>query len=335
EGRILRDKGLYILPVAKSSEVIVLNLTAWEEFAAANPRFADPAATLATWESVGLAAESYRNWSGQAMIGLDSLANYLIAGCKQLGVDLLQVTNGQGQINFDREALHRLWDIYYVNTVQGGFAAYGDYRTDDLASGQLIAGAVSSASGSWLPEQAWLNGKQRDVTWLALPYPVFRDAQAVCIQQGAGMAVTRSNSKQEAAAVIFLSWLTRPEQNVTFAISAGYLPVTQSGLHSQLLQDSMLDLGQSGTYLCLNAFLNQLSVSQLHFAPAFAESQDIRALLENSLAKFAAEARKTWENQAANGTCTEKLQTLLCTEAAFEKWYSQLVLDAGQMLDQN
>ena len=88
EGRFATSKGsgLYILPIAKSSEVIALNMTAWSAFAAENPRFADPVAALATWESLGQAAEAYRSWSdGKAMIGFDSLANFLIVGSRQIG----------------------------------------------------------------------------------------------------------------------------------------------------------------------------------------------------------------------------------------------------------
>jgi len=82
-GRFLNEQKLYILPVAKSSEALVLNLSAWEAFAKANPRYADPAAALSTWETVGQAAEAYRRWSGKAMLGFDDPANFLIIGCRQ------------------------------------------------------------------------------------------------------------------------------------------------------------------------------------------------------------------------------------------------------------
>ena len=51
----------------------------------------------------------------------------------------------------------------------------------------------------------------------------------MAVQQGAGMVVTKSDEAREKAAVTFLKWFTAPEQNVRFAMSSGYLPVTYEG----------------------------------------------------------------------------------------------------------
>ncbi len=342
EGRLLNNGQLYILPLAKASEAIAVNLTAWQDFAAENPRFADPVVTFANWESIGLASDAYYRWSdGESMIGFDSLANFMIVGCRQLGIDLLQTADGKGQINLDREALHRIWDIYYTHTVLGGFAEFGKFRTDDIKSGQLIAGVVSTSAGPYLPFQVNQEANiASEIDLQVLSYPVFKDAARVCVQQGAGLAVCRSSETREVAAVLFLDWLTRPEQNVSFAVEASYLPVTESALKSQLLRDNLDALGaaspaKTGTQLCLNAFLFQLQDYQLYYPNAFSGSYEIRSLLADSLKNAARTAHLSWLGELKSGISPDNLHDRYINEAVFEQWYSQLVLQAGQLMDQN
>lgn len=331
EGRFPGDDKLYVLPIAKSTEVIALNLTAWREFAADNPRFTDPAVALATWESIAQAAEAYRIWSGgHGMIGFDSLANYLIVGSQQLGIDLFAESEGQGTVNLDRNVMRKLWDIYYVNTVIGGFAEVGDYRADDLANGDLIAGILSTASGSWLPTQFEL---------IILPYPTFEGMPEICVQQGAGLTITKSDSQHETAAASLLSWLVRPEQNVNFAVSSSYLPVTELALQSQLLRDSLSLLvsgspDQINTANCLTAFLGQMTSHKLYFPASFSGSGDIRDLLEKALKDTAQAARKEWLNELTTNTNSDNLQSKYINDVAFEAWYSSMLIETGRILDQ-
>lgn len=332
EGHFPGDDKLYLLPIAKSSEVIALNITAWRKFAADNPQFTDPAAALATWESVAQAAEAYRIWSGgRSMIGFDSLANYLIIGSQQLGVDLFAESNGQGTVNLDRDVMRKLWDIYYVNTVIGGFAEIGDYRADDLANGDLIAGVLSTASGPWLPTQ--------DIELMILPYPTFEGMPEICVQQGAGLAVIKSDSLHETAAASLLGWLVRPEQNVNFAVSSSYLPVTDLALQSQLLRDSLSSLAagspdQINTANCMNVFLDQMTNHKLYFPAAFKGSGDVRDLLEKTLKDTARAARKEWLNSLTANVSMEKLQNQYINDVAFEAWYSAMLIETGRILDQ-
>ena len=329
--------GLYILPIAKSSEVVALNLTDWQSFAADNPRYADPTATFSTWESISQAAEAYQNWSGgKAMIGFDSLANFIIAGSRQSGISLIDTTAGKVAINLDREALRQIWNIYYVGIVQGSWGAPGDYRADDLASGDLIAGVVSTASGTWLPDHVASVEGRRPIELTVLPYPAFRDGEPVCIQQGAGMAVTRSDASHEAAAAIFLDWLIRPEQNVSFAIGSSYLPVTGQALQSQLLRDSIRQVADGGAVpaaaQCLDVFLRQISTQTLYFPGAFHGSDRIRSYLEKSLMETARAARQNWLCDQQSNIAADQLKTRYFCDAAFESWYSAIILGTDQIL---
>lgn len=342
EGRFVDGKALYLLPLAKSSEAVVVNMTFWSDFTAANPRFADTIATFSTWESLSQAAEAYRHWSkGEALFGFDSLSNFLIVGSSQLGTTLMGIENSKGHLDLNRETLRRLWDLYYVNIVTGSFAQYGSYRTEDLAQGRLVAAAVSTASGSWFPNQVTKGGRPEPIELQVYHYPTFRDAERVCVQQGAGMAITRSDTPDEAAAAIFLGWLTRPEQNILFTISSGYLPVTSKALQSQLMRDALENLDrsradQAGTALCLETFLVQLEDSRLFYPAAFKNSDLIRDYLGQSLFSTAADARQRYlADMAANSLSTDpqKLLERYVNDVAFESWYSAIILETERLLD--
>ena len=45
------------------------------------------------------------------------------------------------------------------------------------------------------------------------------------VQQGAGMAVTKSDEEHEYAASVFLKWFTQKNQNLRFVCESSYMPV--------------------------------------------------------------------------------------------------------------
>ena len=126
EGRIAADGTLRIFPTAKSTEIMMLNKTDWEPFAAATGTALED---LRTIEGVVEAAQAYYEWTddltpdipedGKALYGRDSMANYFIIGMKQLGVEIFQVENGELTLNVPKEELRRLWENYYVPMVKG------------------------------------------------------------------------------------------------------------------------------------------------------------------------------------------------------------------------
>jgi len=148
--------------------------------------------------------------------------------------------------------------------------------------------------------------------------------------------VARSDARHETGAVLLLSWLIRPEQNVEFTVPSGYLPVTRPALQSQLLQDSLANLdvaGAKGNSLCLHTFLDQMSYSRLYFPVAFRGSYAVRQQLENSLAEIAYDSHLSWLQDQKNGAIPPATLESYTNEAVFEKWYSQLINDTGRLLN--
>ena len=92
EGEFSGDGSLKIFPMAKSTEVMMLNYTDWEKFAGETGVTTDD---LKTWEGLVDVSEKYYNYTddltpdipndGKAFFGRDSIANYMSIGAKQLG----------------------------------------------------------------------------------------------------------------------------------------------------------------------------------------------------------------------------------------------------------
>lgn len=333
EGRIMGDQNVYLLPLAKASEVIAVNMQLWQKFYADNPRYENAAEIFSSWETIAAAATAYNRWSqGRPMFAVDSLANFIIIGNKQLGVEILSRKGQGGEVNLDRESMYRLWQIYVPSIITGGFSDSDIFVSEQMARGEIAAGLVSTSAGPYLPALSADSGSGESQLQI-FAYPVFTDGEPFCVQQGAGLAVARSEDvNREKAAVILLQWLTRPEQNVSFAISSGYLPVTKPALQSQLLQEYLKRLQEAepekpGIYLTLHTFLQQMDSHGLYSTPAFSGSLYARNIISSSLLDYAAARRSEYQNNVSAGKNPDLLYDQYINSAAFEAWYSQLLLD--------
>ena len=64
----------------------------------------------------------------------------------------------------------------------------------------------------------------------------------VAVQQGAGMVVTKGSDEEIEASVEVLKYLTEPENNTSFSIGSGYLPVNKKA-------NDMVEIRKGGTDL--------------------------------------------------------------------------------------
>lgn len=248
EGAFAGPDSVYLFPIAKSTEILMVNMTDFAPFAAAcdvDER------NLATWEGIATVAEKYYRYTdaltetpndGKAFFGRDSVANYILVGCTQLGRPLMQAEGGQVTFDVDRNALRRLWDNYYVPYVCGHFAALGRFRSDDAKTGDIIALVGSSTGCSYFPSDVTrADGSSYPITAKVFPTPNFAGCEKYAVEQGADMAVTKSDTRTEQAAVTFLKWFAEPAQNIRFSARTGYLPVQKAANSIDLLSTAVTD----------------------------------------------------------------------------------------------
>ena len=140
------DSGtIKIFPVAKSTELLFLNDTDWQAFAAATGATYED---LSTMEGLVATAGKYYDWTdartaapddGKALFGRDAMANYMLIGAKELGSTLFTVENGKMTVNLTEDVARKLWENYYVPFVKGWFAGEGRFRSDDIKTGNVLA----------------------------------------------------------------------------------------------------------------------------------------------------------------------------------------------------
>ncbi|AEF81732.1 extracellular solute-binding protein [Leadbettera azotonutricia] len=213
----------YLLPVAKSTEVLFLNKTIFDRFAADTPGVS--LGQLATFEGIIAAAEQYREWSGgKTFYCPDELFNYTMIGMEQMGESFVQ---GK-RLNVASPSFTRVWDSYYGPAARGEVAIFSNFGSQLALSGEVVAVSSTSAGAMYFPTSVtYADNSKEDVEFVVLPFPVFAGGEKVAAQRGGGMCVLKSTAAKEYGAGVFLKWLTEPAQNLRFTAATGYMPVMQ------------------------------------------------------------------------------------------------------------
>jgi multiple sugar transport system substrate-binding protein len=229
EGR-LADGGLYVFPIAKSTEVLFVNKTLFDRFSRdTGARIED----LQSFEGIIRTASLYYEWTdrqtpdipndGKMFYMPDSIFNLFLVGCRQLGAEF----TADGQLNLNTPQHKKVWDFYFTPAVMGQVAVFDGYATDLAKTGDIVCSTGSTAGVSFFsPTVTYADNTSEPIELAILPYPVFEGGKKVAIQRGAGMSVIKSTREKEHLAGIFLKWFTSPENNMRFVSSTGYFPVT-------------------------------------------------------------------------------------------------------------
>lgn len=327
EGKFSENGELKIFPTAKSTEVFVMNKTDWEKFAEATGAEMEQ---LQTIEGVTKTAEEYYRWTdslteepgdGKAFYGRDAMANYMIIGAKQLGVEIFSVSDGKVTLNFDKEVVRKLWDNYYIPFVKGYFAASGGFRSDDVKTGNILAFVGSSSGAMFFPEEVILDDDSAyPIELEVLEVPKFKDAEPYVVQQGAGMVVAEKSEKEKYASVQFLKWFTEDKSNIEFALSSGYLPVKKEANKIETVKEQAGDIKDNNLKIVEKA-MGTIEQNQLYTTKAFEHGTDARNILEYALSDQAEQDREQVLEKMRNGVSMEDATEEFTSDAAFEDWY--------------
>ena len=228
EGR-LSDSGLYVFPIAKSTEVLYVNQTLFDRFAAETGASAD---MLSTFEGIAELSKMYYEWSGgKQFYAADSWFNFAEVGMAQLGDSIFE---GEA-LSLDGDNYAHIFETVYAPAVEGGIAIYDGYSSDLSKTGDLVCSTGSSAGILFYGDTiTYTDGTVENVEYSILPYPVFENGTKAAIQRGGGLMVAKSDEQKEYAAGVFIKWLTASEQNMSFVANTGYLPVTKEAFENDL-----------------------------------------------------------------------------------------------------
>ena len=208
-----------ILPLAKSTEVLFVNRTLFDRWAATSGASYDD---LKTWEGIYALAERYAADTGKCFLVNDYHFNYFQVGVESLGESFFQ----NDGVRFG-PAFERAWEPYAHAALEGGVWLQDGYATESLRTGDTIVSVASSASVLYYSDTVtYPDNTSEQVSITSMPYPVFDGGEKLVMQRGVGMCTTKSTPEREKACITFLKWLTSPERNVEFVTSLGYMPVT-------------------------------------------------------------------------------------------------------------
>lgn len=323
EGRLGSSDALKVFPVAKSTEIMLVNKTEWVAFASATGA---KTSQLSTWEGIVDVAGKYYDWSGgKAFFGRDAFANYVLIGSRQLGTEMFAVDCGRLTLNIDENVMRRLWDNYVVPYARGWFGAYGRYRSDDVKTGQLAALVGSTSGAMYFPTQVTRDdGTTYPIECMVLPLPNFRDTVPYAVQQGAGMVVTKSTAAREYGAVVFLKWFTGKECDLAFSLSSGYLPVGKEASQPQALEQAMDSAGMTGMMREIMTMGAEVVRSyQLYTNKAFKNGVEARRLVEESMVEAAQQARKAYLGMTRSGVSGDAAAQQAAGDEAFARWLAE------------
>lgn len=231
------DDRLVVMPVAKSTEILYVNKTAFDRFSAATgARLSD----LETWEGLFALAEKYVQWTdsltpdipgdGKVFFVHDFHFNYFQVGVESLGENFFSADT----LAFG-DAFDTVWEPYARATLSGGVWLESGYATEPLRTGDSIVSVASSASVLYFSDTVtYADNTSEQIDVLTLPCPAFENGKKLVMQRGAGICTVKTTPEREAACITFLKWLTDAKRNVEFVTSLGYMPVKQESFDTYL-----------------------------------------------------------------------------------------------------
>lgn len=335
EGRLGKDNRFKIFPTAKATEIMMVNKTDWDKFAKAKGLSTKD---LETWEAIRKTSELYYNWTdslteeendGKSFFGRDALANYMLVGGKQLGEEIFQVEEDDVRINLDPDAMRRIWDNYYLPYISGYYTSYGRFSTDDAKTGEIIALVGSTTGATYFPEDVTVGDDDSyKIELMVLPLPNFENTSLDAVQQGAGIAVIKSDKAQEEASVEFLKWFTEDARNLDFSIETGYLPVKKEAYDIDLFKEKLEKEKEEGLskqlQITIPLAMEQVGKYNLHATKAFKQGGRARSILESSLDDKTKEDREKVIDLIASGLKHEDAVKQFSSDENFKKWLLEL-----------
>ncbi len=294
EGKV--EGRLVVFPVAKSTEILFVDKTLFDRFAAETGATIEQ---LDTWEGLYEMSKMYYQWTdaqtpeverdGKAFFVHDYHFNYAQVGVASLGEDFF---NGE-QIAYG-DGFMKMWEPYADAAVQGGVWLQEGYATEPLRTGDVIVSVASSASVLYYEDiVTYPDNHSEPIQVVARPVPCFAEGEKMVMQRGAGFCTVKSTPEKEAAAVVFLKWLTEPKINVQFVTSVGYMPVTEAAF--QYLPKAIEDLKNPKYKSLYEAFIETQASYSFYTAPQLASYLEQEQTFEKTTRSQLRSAYLKWQ----------------------------------------
>ena len=193
-----------------------------------------------------------------------------------------------------------------------------------MKTGDILAYTGSTSSSMYFPDAIEKDDQSYPIECIAMKAPVLEGGENVRVQQGAGMAVTKSDAQHEYAACVFLKWFTQEENNMRFVCDSGYMPVLKEANSVEALDEVIAkdDLNiSSKTYDCLKTIMQDADTAQYYTSKNFDNGYQTRKVLDYNLSDRAVADRAAVEEAIAAGADREEILEKYISEESFDNWY--------------
>lgn len=307
EGKI--DGKLLVFPAAKSTEILFINKTLFDRFAAETGAKEED---LNTWEGLFNMAKIYNKWTddktpdvtgdGKNFFVHDYHFNYFQVGCESLGEKFFSSSNQDGAIAFGPK-FRQIWEPYADAAISGGVWLREGYATEPLRTGGAIVSVASSASVLYYEDiVTYENNISEPIEVVAHPVPVFDGGENLVMQRGAGFCTLKSTPEKEKAAATFLKWLTEPDNNIEFVTKAGYMPVTQAAFDR--LSDAAIKLENPKYRSLYEALKDTQENYHFYVAPQLPNYLDLEMRFEKNVRLELDRERQKYQETVTNNDNT-------------------------------
>lgn len=323
------DGKLYILPVAKSTELLLMNETRLDQFLAAHPDCKTE--DMASWEGLERMAEEYFKWTddmtpdipgdGSPFVGADNLVNYFIAMNHAMGSDIYHYDqDGKVVPDLDLDIIKKLFLNYYEPFTKGYYGASGRYRSDDVKQSYLAGYIGSSSSVLYFPEEvADSDGNMVPVTTGVYQYPVMEGTTPTAIQQGAGVSVFNRGAKENQAALDFVHWLTI-DKGLEMATSMSYMPANNTDIARVQEQKDIDPRVLKG----IETGLKQSSTYQMVYGFDFENAYDVRTAVDTCFSETLSQGRQEFLEYLDQGQSMDQASVSMEYDKKAEAFYEQV-----------
>lgn len=297
EGR-LTDGKLYVLPTAKSTEVMFLNTTIFNKLMKeTDVSYND----LYTFKGILDTAEKYYVWTdnqtpdiendGKSFITYDSLFNIAQIIYRQSGENFIV----DGSLNLSSHAFENVWNYSFQPAVKGYTAIYDGYGSDLIKTGDVVASIGSTAGVLFYSDiVTYEDNITEPAEFLILPYPVIDGGNKIAIQRGGGMCIIKSNKQKEYASSVFLKWFTSPEQNLEFVSSTGYIPVTKKAVEMTVSEENIIT--DNNVRILLKTVKEMTEQYSFFYTPIIENFDELQSSYNKNMKTYALQCKKDYFN---------------------------------------
>ena len=302
---------LYMLPIAKSTELLFINQSFMDRFLKANKL---EQSNLKDYDTLFALSSQYYQWSGgKQMFQINDFYHYFLTNMAALGEDFIQ----GGQPNLTSPTFVRIYRPMATAAIKGGLCTERGYASDRWKTGEVISNVGSTAGILYLRDYVThADNTRENITTTFLPCPRFKEAKDkhYLLQRGTGLfALHSQEERKNKAAVVFAKWIAQSDNNLAFVTSAGYLPVNVQAMEQLMNKPKMV---ANEKYRQLYTVLQGVEKNGTYLPlPLYEQAGQTQSKLEKSIKQILTQAHQEYLQRTQRGEAPAAVLEQLLTSS--------------------